>query len=122
MAENAVALRGISELRGYFRTNQTPIYFISPTSFNLLGIDRWVRSFHYINYFDSFENGHPCVFVPSRAPNDPFGSIEDVCNYLLTHDEVRKLVGSRRPRGTGHAGKTVFVFFEEESGSPRSSD
>jgi hypothetical protein len=115
MAENAVALRGISELRGYFRTNQTPIYFISPTSFNLLGIDRWVRSFHYINYFDSFEGGHPCVFVPSRAAHDPFGSIEDVCNYLLTHDEVRKLVGSRRPRGTGHAGKTVFVFFEEES-------
>ena len=45
MAENAVALRGISELRGFFRTNQTPIYFISPTSFNLLGIDRWVMLF-----------------------------------------------------------------------------
>ena len=36
-------LRGTSDLRGYFRTNRTPIYFISPTAFNLLGIDRWVR-------------------------------------------------------------------------------
>jgi hypothetical protein len=115
MAENAVALRGISELRGYFRTNQTPIYFISPTAFNLLGIDRWVRNFHYVNYFDSFDDRHPCVFVPSRGSHDPFGSIEDVCNHLLTHDEVRKFVGSQRPRGTGPAGKTVFVFFEEES-------
>jgi hypothetical protein len=115
MAENAATLRGISELRGFFRVNQTPIYFISPTAFNLLGIDRWVRNFHYINYFDSFEGGHPCVFVPTRGSHEPFDSIEDVCNYLLTHNEVRKLVGSRRPRGTGRAGKTVFVFFEEKS-------
>jgi hypothetical protein len=47
-------LRGTSDLRGYFRTNRTPIYFISPTAFNLLGIDRWVRGFSYVNYFDSF--------------------------------------------------------------------
>ncbi len=115
MAEHATALRGISELRGYFRTNQTPIHFISPTAFNLLGIDRWVRNFHYINYFDSFEGGHPCVSVPTRVSHDPFDSIEDVLNYLLMHDEVRKFVGSHRPHGTGPAGKAVFVFFEEES-------
>lgn len=115
MIDNASALRGISELRGYFRTNQTPIYFVSPTAFNLLGIDRWVRSFHYVNYFDSFDGGHPCVFVPTRAAHEPFNSIEDVCNYLLTHDEVRRFVGSRRPQGTGPPGKAVFVFFEEES-------
>ncbi len=115
MAENGATLRGISELRGFFRVNQTPIYFISPTAFNLLGIDRWVRNFHYINYFDSFEGGHPCVFVPTRVSHEPFDSVEDVCNHLLTHDEVRKLVGSSRPRGTGLAGKAVFVFFEEKS-------
>ena len=48
-------LRGISEIRAFFRTNQTPIYFVSPTAFNLLGIDRWVRNLFYVNYFDSFE-------------------------------------------------------------------
>ena len=55
MAETPMTLRGMSEIRGFFRTNQTPIYFVSPTAFNLLGIDRWVRSFFYVNYFDSFE-------------------------------------------------------------------
>ena len=30
MADNATTLRGISELRGFFRTNQTPVYFVSP--------------------------------------------------------------------------------------------
>ena len=66
MAETAT-LRGISEIRAFFRTNPTPIYFISPTAFNLLGIDRWLRNFFYVNYFDSFEGSHPRVFVPQRA-------------------------------------------------------
>jgi hypothetical protein len=102
MAENAAALRGISDLRGFFRTNQTPIYFISPTAFNLLGIDRWVRRFHYVNYFDSFDGGHPCVFVPARRPHDEFSSIEDVCNYPAC---ARRATRVRRvARTSGKAG------------------
>src|SRR5436190_13969892 len=59
-------LRGISEIRAFLRTNVTPVYFVSPTAFNLLGIDRWVRNFFYVNYFDSFEGSHPRVFVPEE--------------------------------------------------------
>ncbi len=55
MTESDATLRGISEIRSFFRTNQTPIHVISPTAFNLLGIDRWVRNFFYVNQFDSFE-------------------------------------------------------------------
>jgi hypothetical protein len=115
MVESAAPLKGVPELRGFFRTNQTPIYFISPIAFNLLGIDRWVRRFHYVNYFDSFEGGHPCVFVPTRRPHEEFGSIEDVCNYLLAHDELREFLQSHAPPGRGPRGKGVFVFFDEES-------
>ena len=68
MADTGTTLRGISEIRAFFRTNQTPIYFVSPTAFNLLGIDRWLRNFFYVNYFDSFEGSHPRVFVPEGAP------------------------------------------------------
>ena len=91
-------LRGTSDLRGYFRTNRTPIYFISPTAFNLLGIDRWVRGFEYVNYFDSFGGAHPQVFVPQERPYREFESIEDINNYLLSHKEVldhRRAAGSR---------------------------
>src|SRR5262245_29561031 len=85
-------LRGVSDLREFFRTNQRPIYFVSPTAFNLLGIDRWVSSFRYVCHYDSFDGGHPSVFVPvdRRAPE--FESIEDINNYLLRHPEVRRLV------------------------------
>ena len=76
-------LRGISEIRAFFRTNQTPIYFVSPTAFNLLGIDRWLRNLFYVNYFDSFEGNHPRVFVPRERPYREFESMEDICNDLL---------------------------------------
>ena len=81
-------LRGTSDLRAYFRTNRTPIYFISPTAFNVLGIDRWVRNFQYVNYYDSFGGTHPQVFVPESRPYREFSSIEDINNYLLQHKEV----------------------------------
>jgi hypothetical protein len=114
MAEDVRTLTGISALRGFFRTNRIPIYFVSPVAFNLLGIDRWVRRFEYVNYFDSFDGGHPRVFVPERTPHAQFGSIEDVCNYLLTHGQVRDYVKSERPP-EGRRGKSVFVFFDEET-------
>ena len=41
-------LNGIPEIRHFFRTNTDPVYFIGATAFNLLGLDRWVRNFHYI--------------------------------------------------------------------------
>ncbi len=110
MTEREAALRGIAELRGFFRTSQTPVYFISPTAFNLLGIDRWVRNFFYINYFDSFAGAHPRAFVPTEQPHEDFSSIEDICNYLLAHQEVLDFIGSRSP-----GSKAVFVFFDEET-------
>ena len=110
MADTTPTLRGISEIRGFFRTNQTPIYFVSPTAFNLLGIDRWVRDFFYVNYFDSFEGSHPRVFVPRDRPYREFESIEEVCSYLLEHREVLELIRRR-----GGAGKALFVFFNDET-------
>lgn len=103
-------LRGIPEIRAYFRTNRTPIYFVSPTAFNLLGVDRWLRNFFYINFFDSFEGSHPRVFVPRDRSYRGFESMEDVCNHLLAHREVLE----RIERG-GPGGKAVFVMFDDET-------
>ena len=109
-AAMAETLRGISEIRAFFRTNQTPIYFVSPTAFNLLGIDRWLRNFFYVNYFDSFEGNHPRVFVPQDRPYVEFESMEDVCNYLLEDREVLE-----RVKKNGPGGKAVFVMFDDET-------
>jgi biotin carboxylase len=110
MTDPSPKLRGVSDLREFFRTNQIPVYFISPTAFNLLGIDRWVRNFHYVTYFDSFEGTHPNVFVPEDRAAPEFESIEDICNYLLSHREVIQWVRSHGP-----GGRAVFVMFDEQT-------
>lgn len=103
-------LVGISDIRRHFHRNEEPVYFISATPFNLIGLDEWVRNLHFINYVDCFDGQHPHVFVPTETPHRPFTSIEDINNYLLSHKEVIDYI---RTRGTG--GKAVFLFFDEET-------
>ena len=87
-----------------------PLYFVSPTPFNLLGIDRWVRNFFYLNYYDSFGGTHPRVFVPRQRDRRDFGCMEDVCNHLLSDPETLEFIAHRGP-----GGKACFVMFDEET-------
>ncbi|MDX1609976.1 MAG: biotin carboxylase [Halofilum sp. (in: g-proteobacteria)] len=103
-------LRNISEIRRFFHRNETPIYFISATNFNLLGISEWVRNFRYISYIDCYDGRHPNVFVPSEAPHREFESIEDINNYLLEHKEVIDFIKQR-----GGEPKAVFLMFDERT-------
>src|SRR6476469_3171048 len=103
-------LKGISEIRTVFRTNTQPIYFVGPTAFNLLGIDRWVRNFQYLVYYDSWDGGHPRVFAPKNQPYVEFESSEQINNYLLRDPEVQAYLKKR-----GGTPMIVMVFFDEET-------
>jgi D-alanine-D-alanine ligase-like ATP-grasp enzyme len=108
MSTNKVT--NVSDLRLMFHRNERPIYFISATNFNLLGIDRCVNRFRYISYIDCFDGRHPNVFVPGETPHAEFESIEDIVNHLLQHKEVIDLIERR-------AGKPVatFLMFDEKT-------
>jgi hypothetical protein len=103
-------LNNISDIRRFFHRNETPIYFISATNFNLLGISEWVRNFRYINYLDCFDGRHPSVRIPTEQPHDEFEGIEDINNYLLQHKEVLDYINHR-----GAGGKAVFLMLNEET-------
>ena len=103
-------LNGIAEIRTFFRTNEQPIYFVGPTAFNLLGIDRWVRNFQYIAYYDSWDGAHPRVFTPKNKPYVEFESSEHINNYLLRDAEVRAYLKRR-----GGTPMVAMVFFDEET-------
>src|SRR6478735_5104422 len=103
-------LNGISEIRTFFRTNTQPIYFFGPTAFNLLGIDRWVRNFQYLVYYDSWDGAHPRVFAPKNQPYVEFESSEQINNYLLRDPEVQAYLKKR-----GGTPMIVMVFFDEET-------
>jgi len=103
-------LRGMSDIRRFFYRNTEPVYFISATPFNLLGMDEWVRGFTFINAIDCFDGQHPNVFVPPEIPHEPWTSIEDINNYLLSHPAVAEFVNKRGP-----GGKAVFLMFDDRT-------
>lgn len=110
---SAQPLKGISDIRRFFYKNETPIYFVSATNFNLLGADEWVKSFKFICYIECFDGKHPNVFSPKEMPHEEFQSIEDINNYLLEHKEVSDYIKSR---GKGKKnGKVLYLMFDERT-------
>ena len=105
-------------LRGaaLFPDNDVPIYFFGATPFNLLGLDRWVRNFSYVTYYDAWDGAHPRVFTPSDKPYKEFESGEEINNWLLTNPEVRAFIDAGTPRGVRP--KVAMVFFDRR---PRKS-
>jgi biotin carboxylase len=108
-AREQTVLRSLTDVYRYFRRNEQPIYFISPTAYNLLGIDQWVHNFRYITYFDSFDGAQPHSFTPTHAGPRDFESFESVNSYLLGHKEVIDFIAAHGP------GRALFVMFDEET-------
>jgi hypothetical protein len=106
-------LKNISEVRHFFRTNDVPVLFFGATPFNLLGLDRWVRNFTYVTYYDPWDGAHPRVFTPSDKPYQEFESGEEINNWLLTNPEVRAHIKAVTPRGVRP--KVAMVFFDSET-------
>lgn len=103
-------LTSLTDIFTFLRTNKTPIYYVVPAPFNLLGIDQWVGEFQFITYFDSFDGYHPRCFTPQETGPREFRSMEEVGNYLISHAEVRELIRSR-----GGRGKVLLTMFDEET-------
>jgi hypothetical protein len=103
-------LHDISDIRRFFHRNDTPIYFVAATPFNLLGIDEWVRRFEFVNYIDCFDGEHPRVILPSTKTDRVFNSIEEITNYLLEHKEIVDFIERNGP-----GGKAAFLFFDQRT-------
>lgn len=101
-------LSGISDIRRHFHRNEQPIFFISATNFNLLGIDEWCKNFKFISYIDCFDGRHPNVFSPTETEHPEFQSIEDIVEYLLEHKEVIQQI-----KASGRRPKAVFLMFNK---------
>lgn len=107
-------LNGVPDIRRFFYKNETPLYFISATNFNMLGADEWIKGFKFICHIECFDGQHPNVFSPkNEIPHDDFTGIEDINNYLLQHPEVKEYIDSRR--NGNDVGKAMFLMFDENT-------
>jgi biotin carboxylase len=93
-----------------FHRNERPIYFISATNFNLLGMDQLgqplpLHQLHRLLRWPASER--------LRAPGDAarrVQSIEDINNYLLQHKDVIDFIERR-----GGNPAATFLMFDEKT-------
>ncbi|UTW02217.1 biotin carboxylase [Amphritea atlantica] len=103
-------LRSLSDIYRFFRNTTTPIYFVSPTAYNILGLGQWIQGFKYISHFDSFDGGHFRVTNVEKNTEREFQSMEDMVNYLLSHKQSVELFEQ-----DGGNGLILTVMFDEEA-------
>ena len=97
-------LNGLTEIYKFFRTYKKPIYFVSASPFNILGLGQLVPTLRYVNYFDCFDGVHHRVFTPKDRVAPEFTCLEDVVNFLLEHQETNDFIKKQESKAS-----TTFV-------------
>jgi hypothetical protein len=103
-------LDGVKDILDFFRENQTPLFYVSTSTYNILGADQWIGNLHFINSIDSFDGRHPHVFTAVPPPGESLPSIEAANNFLLAHPSAADQVRSAGP-GAG----VLFLMFDEHT-------
>lgn len=100
-------------LRDFLATFPDPIFYVSRTATNLLGLERYAPNFFFITFEDSWSGRHPANFTPRRMPvRKPRGNVGMV-NWLLRNPEVSEFIAAQTPPGS--TPNIVIASFDEES-------
>jgi hypothetical protein len=101
-------LNTVADIRQHFARDTRPLYFISPSHFNLMGLERWLPGLRHLNLIDAFDGGHPGVTCVPETSGRIFWSVEEVNAFLLSSGEF-----SRLQVDAGPGGRAIFLFFDE---------
>lgn len=106
-------LRTLDEVKTYLAESPQPIFYVSRSATNLLGLDRAIGGFHYITLSDSWDGSHPHAFVPSDVPSlEPRGNI-NVANWLLRNTQVQQYIRENTP--AGYTPQVVISMFDQQT-------
>lgn len=103
-------LNGLSEIYQFFSNYKKPIYFVSASPLNILGLGQFIPSLRYVTYFDCFDGIHHRIFTPKKKHDTDFSSLTDVVNYLLSHDETQEFMSTQ-----GKGGHMLTVMFDDKT-------
>lgn len=102
-----------ADIKAHFANHPRPLFFVSASNFNMLGLHQWVKHWHNINLIDCFDGSHPSVLVVANDHSREFAGIEDVNHYLLGSPSARELMAQVQAK-TGQRGQALFLFFDEQ--------
>ena len=106
-------LTSLDQIKAHLRESPQPIFYLSRSATNLVGLDRWVGGFHAITLSDSWDGNHARSFTPGNIPSiEPRGNI-NVANWLLGNDEVQAYIARNTPAGLRP--QIVLAMFDETS-------
>lgn len=105
MKQHAKILSGIADIRAHFADDSRPLYFVSATNFNLMGMHDWVAGWRNVSLIDCYDGAQPRTLLVPDEPGRVFESIEDINLYLLQSPQFRQLAG-------GRGGRAMFLFFD----------
>ena len=81
-------LRSEQDIFEFFHQNETPLFYVSTSTYNVLGADEWINRLGFINAIDSFDGQHPHVLAVVPPPDTIAPGIVDANNYLLAQPAV----------------------------------
>lgn len=103
-------LRGLSNIRTFFRTQRTPAFYICTIPYNLLGLRRWVNDLYFVAADDFFAGALPGSFAPHGLDPGADDSFERMNARLLAAPGVQRFIA-----GKGPGGKALFLMFDAEN-------
>jgi hypothetical protein len=104
------SLRSLADIRQFFHTNRTPIYFFHSAPSTLFGADSWISGLKFVSSIDAFDGEHANDFVPHGGNTRCFSTTEAANNHLLSHPEV--IAWLRRSKANG---KALFLMFDRKT-------
>ncbi|MBN9613259.1 MAG: biotin carboxylase, partial [Actinobacteria bacterium] len=112
-SSSAAPLTTLEEIRTHLRDSPQPVFYLSRSATNLVGVDRWVGGLHYVTLSDSWDGSHPRAFTPSNIPSiEPRGNI-NIANWLLQNEQVQAYIARNTPAGMRP--QVVLAMFDAAS-------
>ena len=108
-----INLHSLADIKAHFANNTRPLFFISASNFNMMGMHDCVKGWHNINMLDCFDGKHPCALVIPDDHSRVFVSIEDINHYLLDSPQARALIQQVQAT-TNERCQALFLFFDEQ--------
>jgi biotin carboxylase len=104
-------LHSVQDIKQYLANRAQPVYFVSPSNFNMMDMHQWVSGWKNINLLDCFDGTHANVLVVPDDHTRVFNSTEDINHYLLSSPLTRELVQS--PNDNSARAQAIFLFFDD---------
>ena len=109
-------LHNVADIKDYFAKRDQSVYFIGPTSFNMMDMHHWVKGWKNINLIDCFDGQHPNTLLVPSDHNDVFTNAEDINRHLALAPAALALFSTdteQKSRPNANRSQVLFLFFND---------